>query len=153
MSDDIRDVRLTDFGFAFDVTKGEFDGEFRGSALYAAPEMLGRISCTEKGDIWSLGVTLFLMLTKTFPFPFTECDDPVDFIRRTLEDGLSHAKLNEVSANCADLLVWMLSLDPNDRPSADEARRHAWFAEFDHSVFERELPEGEASAATEGVGV
>jgi serine/threonine protein kinase len=91
------------------------------------------------------------MLTKTVPFDIIGLADPVGFIRDTLEAGLSHAKLNEVSANCADLLMWMLSFDAKDRPSADEARRHAWFAEFDTSVFEWELTEGEASAAIEGV--
>ena len=41
--------------------------EKTGSNFYMAPEIFAE-SYTEKCDIWSLGVVLFSMFTKRFPF-------------------------------------------------------------------------------------
>ncbi len=45
-----------------------------GSIFYMAPEVL-KASYTEKCDVWSLGVILFAMFTKRFPFDDEDPDN------------------------------------------------------------------------------
>lgn len=60
-------VKLTDFGFA--VPKDKFDGEFLGTSLYMAPEIilsqLEKVS--EHTDLYSFGVLMYYCLTGRCP--------------------------------------------------------------------------------------
>ena len=59
-------VKLADFGLSLQGGKSEC--RLVGSPIYMAPEALERFEYTTKGDIYALGVTLFKMLTNSFPF-------------------------------------------------------------------------------------
>lgn len=62
-------VRLTDFGFAVPVDG--WKGEYNGTALFMAPEVIReeREKIDERADLYSLGVTMYLSLTHRDPFP------------------------------------------------------------------------------------
>lgn len=83
---------------------------------FSAPE-LEADRRTDKADMWSIGVTAFVLLTLKFPFgPNQERDfewspdDPV------------------LSSDCRDLIGKLLKRDPVNRPSAQEAMFHPWLA-------------------------
>ena len=61
------EVKLIDFGCADFYQPGEIMTKTCGSLFYIAPEVWCN-HYTEKCDIWSLGVVLFALLTKRFPF-------------------------------------------------------------------------------------
>ena len=62
------EIKLGDFGFARVLAPDEKLNEFYGTMAYMAPEVLLKDEYNEKADIWSLGVTIFEMLTGKHPF-------------------------------------------------------------------------------------
>lgn len=65
---------LADFGIAQIVSKGGDADEFSGMAspAYAAPEQITGGIVSSQGDIYSLGIILYELLTGTHPFPELE---------------------------------------------------------------------------------
>lgn len=67
--DDMETPKIVDFGFAKRGAHKNFDNGC-GTPKYMAPELLG--TSNEKkawqADIWALGVILFYLLTKQYPF-------------------------------------------------------------------------------------
>jgi serine/threonine protein kinase len=119
-------VVLSDFGFARHFPTGVCDNEFPGSVYYAAPELLLGLPYNEKVDIWALGITAFACLTGTLPFDFNDEATAREQIINGLPTLFTDDCL-EMSDKCRDLLDWMLTPDPEKRPSAKEALQHAWF--------------------------
>lgn len=65
-------VKLTDFGLAFSMDPGAEiftqSGELIGSIPYMPPELLRGLTPDPRSDLYSLGVTLFEMITGRLPF-------------------------------------------------------------------------------------
>ena len=64
-------IKIIDFSVASYLKKGEVSRLFVGHPLYMSPIMLGidkDKDYDEKEDIWSLGVTCYILLTGNFPF-------------------------------------------------------------------------------------
>ena len=61
-------VKLIDFGFIQDISKGQKISGKIGSIMYMAPEILKSQPYDEKIDIWSAGVIFFNMITGCEPF-------------------------------------------------------------------------------------
>ena len=62
--------KLSDFGFA--IVENDFESIIKkfhvGTPVYMAPETVQLNQYSEKSDVWSLGVVLYLMLFKELPF-------------------------------------------------------------------------------------
>ena len=63
-------IKLTDFSFATKFMPGKLMSKQVGTPLYLAPQVL-RGSYTEKCDIWSAGVLVYIMLSGKPPFDGT----------------------------------------------------------------------------------
>ena len=103
--------------------------EIIGTPYYVAPEILkGRY--TEKCDIWSVGVIMFLLLSGTLPFggnsTKTICKAVVRGDFQFMPD-----KWWKVSQSAKDLISSMLTKDPNKRISVSKALEHEWFKKYD----------------------
>ncbi|XP_042126013.2 putative sperm motility kinase W [Peromyscus maniculatus bairdii] len=62
-------VKLCDFGMARQLAEGQMLEEFRGTLFYLAPEILARKPYDGlAGDMWSLGVLLYVLVTGQFPY-------------------------------------------------------------------------------------
>ncbi|MFC1500657.1 protein kinase [Candidatus Zixiibacteriota bacterium] len=63
-------VKVTDFGLAKAIgqTTLSLTGETKGTAPYMAPEIYRGESITETGDVWSIGVLTYQVLTGKLPF-------------------------------------------------------------------------------------
>lgn len=108
-------VKIGDFGLATwkDISFSNSEGEV-GTSFYLAPE--GNSNPTEKVDIYALGIILMEMT-----FPFTTGMERVIVlknIRKMEVEFPSNYPLKLVSQK--KIISWLLSHDPNQRPSALE---------------------------------
>lgn len=63
--------KLSDFGVSETITKGSEESvkrDFKGTANYLPPETINNSEYTRFSDIWSLGCTIFEMLTGSPPW-------------------------------------------------------------------------------------
>ncbi len=113
-------VKLTDFGLARHVDQAESMALTRTGAMLGTPYYISPEQCADKGgvtpatDIYSLGATLFELLTGRPPFL---TDDPVKLIgMHCFEPAPDLRKLNpEISDATAALVARMLQKDPAAR--------------------------------------
>ena len=147
-------LQLADFGFA--VEEAEKPTKAMYTPFYAAPELLANdprfnaVACTESAtatntsqsvissydsriDLWSLGVTLYIMLSSTAPFypeshtrtgitpSMYECIRNGDF-------SFYHECWEEVSQEAKDLITGLLQADPNRRLSLQQVLDHPWLS-------------------------
>lgn len=121
-------VRLGDFGIVFynPPSEGKVSTTHPcGSPEYVAPEVLsGRSYVPSVADMWSTGVTMYALLTKTLPFTGETIDDiyykvmdmhPKRFFRKEKFKGVSRGTIR--------LMRRLMSLNVDDRPTAGEGVR------------------------------
>ncbi|KOM30734.1 hypothetical protein LR48_Vigan01g028900 [Vigna angularis] len=100
-----------------------------GTPAYIAPEVLSRKEYDGKvADVWSCGVTLYVMLVGAYPFEDPE--DPRNF-RKTLQRILSvHYSIPDyvrISKECRHLLSRIFVANPEKRITIPEIKMHPWF--------------------------
>jgi len=118
-------LKLMEFESAMDITTKSTYNFRTGRTYFMSPEMVqnkprsGYIC--KKGDVWSLGVCVFLMLNGVLPFSGLEESDVFDKI----QNGKLKFKPG-ISDDGKDLIRKLLHRDPNERLSVDEALEHPW---------------------------
>ncbi|XP_054788785.1 serine/threonine-protein kinase SAPK2 isoform X2 [Prosopis cineraria] len=100
-----------------------------GTPAYIAPEVLSKKEYDGKiADVWSCGVTLYVMLVGAYPFEDPE--DPRNFrktIGRILSVQYSIPDHVRVSMECKHLLSRIFVATPEKRISIIEIKNHPWF--------------------------
>lgn len=123
-------IKIIDFGTAqrFDPTSGKKMEERYGTPYYIAPDVLNK-SYTEKCDIWSLGVILYILLVGYPPFNGSDDKKIIDAVKKG-KYTLDEPEWDDVSEEAVDLVKRCLTYDVDKRISASEALDHPWFAKF-----------------------
>ncbi|KAM3294014.1 hypothetical protein ACQJBY_037108 [Aegilops geniculata] len=100
-----------------------------GTPAYIAPEVLLKKEYDGKiADVWSCGVTLYVMLVGAYPFE--DPDEPKNFrktIQRILSVQYSIPDYVHISAECRDLIAKIFVGNPASRITIPEIRNHPWF--------------------------
>lgn len=95
---------------------------------YVAPEVLKKSQdpYTEKVDIWSCGVILFLMLCGQPPFHSDDDKELLKLVKKGKWEFKPQKAWKSVSDEAKQLISFLLRLKVEERYSASEARNHVW---------------------------
>ncbi|KAH0989199.1 hypothetical protein GBA52_000682 [Prunus armeniaca] len=100
-----------------------------GTPAYIAPEVLSKSKYDGQiADVWSCGVTLYVMIVGAYPFE--DPQDPRNFrktIGRILSVQYSIPDNVRVSIECRHLLSHIFVADPKKRITIPEIKSHPWF--------------------------
>ena len=130
-------IKFIDFGGACTWTaEGGLEG-LVGTPQYVAPEVVtgfGDNNATGetygKGcDLWSMGVLLYVMLSKTMPFRAKEVDQLLKLVVRGVFKFRPEEKWKGVSDEAKDLITKLLNKEPSKRLSIAQAKAHPWCAD------------------------
>ena len=119
-------IKIIDFGTAKIFSKEKKETLLIGSAYYIAPEVLDR-NYTEKCDLWSCGVIMYILLTGRPPFGGNTDMEIMQKIKSCKYD-LTKYPWGIVSKEAKDLIKDLLQLNPGQRLSAEKALKHPWFS-------------------------
>ena len=117
------DFKLADFGLS---TKFENENRLNvrcGSPGYVAPEILKDQPYGPKSDIFSLGVTLYIMLSGRAPFKG-------DTVKNLLISNINCKVVfpmkyfSGTSQYAFNFITWLMNPKPAQRPTAKEALKH-----------------------------
>jgi serine/threonine-protein kinase len=127
-------LKLLDFGLAksVDADDGRITatGAILGSPAYMSPEHLSGRALDARSDVWSLGVTLYELLTRAIPFPGNTTPEICASVLSAQPVPIG-AHRHDVPAGLVSVIDACLEKDPAKRPRdvAELARRLAPFCE------------------------
>jgi len=128
LKDDGERVLITDFGISATTTKGFFQvdpARPAGTPYFLAPEQVRARGGAEARfgpgvDIWALGITLYFLLARGYPFDFKDGDPSIIL---EAEPRPIHETVPYVDDELWAVLARMLARDPGERyQSMDEVR-------------------------------
>ncbi|CAI0554159.1 unnamed protein product [Linum tenue] len=122
-------LKICDFGYSKSSVLHSQPKSTVGTPAYIAPEVLLRQEYDGKiADVWSCGVTLYVMLFGGYPFEDPE--EPKDFrktIQRILNVQYNIPDTVQISQECRDLIAKIFVFDPTARISIPDIKTHEWF--------------------------
>lgn len=127
-------LKLIDFGLSHTAKNGIHRMKsVVGTPYYIAPEVLKSDSnsangptYTEKCDIWSLGVLLYMLLSGSPPFAGNSDNDIMHAVLRG-QVNLTERVWNNVSSEAKELVRMCLEVNPTKRATASEVLKSPWF--------------------------
>ncbi|KAH9299458.1 hypothetical protein KI387_031140 [Taxus chinensis] len=121
-------LKICDFGYSKSSLLHSQPKSTVGTPAYIAPEVLSkRVYDGKIADVWSCGVTLYVMLVGAYPFEDPE--DPRNFrktIGRILSVQYSIPDYVYVTAECRHLLSRIFVANPAKRITIPEIWNHPW---------------------------
>ena len=118
-------IKIIDFGTAKIFEKGKIERKVIGSCYYIAPEVLLK-NYNEKCDLWSCGVIMYILLSARPPFGGKNDSEIIQKIRVGSYE-LTQDPWNKISKDAKNLISLLLTKDPSQRISAEDALNHVWF--------------------------
>ena len=133
------DLKVIDFGISkmFDTQSKFFKcGKvINNQPFYSAPETFDGVF-TDKSDIWSCGIIMYLMLCGYLPFKKRSASSLVEEITHSRIEFPTKEWAN-VSNEARALVIRLLEKDPANRPSAQIVLKNVWFNKIMNSKAQR----------------
>ena len=123
-SEENNPLKIADFGLSQSINLKKMLTSKVGTSYYVPPEILAG-NYTEKCDIWSAGIILYILLSGEPPF--NGPNDETIFARiKTYKYEFPEQKWSKISVEAKDLLSKML-IQEDKRLSASQVLQHPWF--------------------------
>jgi serine/threonine protein kinase len=130
----VQDDNTWDDGIATrnEVTEEKNDRVYSiGTTAYWPPERFSRQETIPKkaGDMWALGVILFIMLTGVHPFDLTGMASDTEIAEHIKNDPsppITQRLTGHLSLAAINLIEQLLRKDPDERITADQMLQHPW---------------------------
>jgi serine/threonine-protein kinase SRK2 len=122
-------LKICDFGYSKSSVLHSQPKSTVGTPAYIAPEVLLKKEYDGKiADVWSCGVTLYVMLVGGYPFEDPE--DPRNF-KKTIQKilGVQYVIPDyvHISPDCRHLISRIFDANPETRITMPEIKSHPWF--------------------------
>lgn len=101
--DDDSDLKIVDFGLSKIIGPNESSLDPFGTLSYVAPEVLLQKPYGKEVDLWSLGVIMYLLLSRVLPF---DDEEDKEIARQTIQDApdFSFEPWDKVSSEAKDIV-------------------------------------------------
>ena len=119
-------IKLGDFGFAKELTKGEKTYSLCGTPHCMAPEVVSRSGHGFASDWWSLGILVHEMITGECPF---DDESPYEMYAKIVLQAYVPPK--GIDCDTASLIVNLLRKDPGERIGDEKVAEHPFFKDVD----------------------
>lgn len=131
-------VKLADFTLCQEFGDDGIMHSRLGTPLTMAPEIfMGRSEYTDKSDIWSVGVIMYILLSNRWPYP-SSVKSPRD-IFSWFKSKTCFAPITCISTECSDLITRLLTIDPEKRISWYEITKSPWLSLKEQAHDDEEL--------------
>ncbi|XP_073795297.1 uncharacterized protein isoform X2 [Danio rerio] len=129
--DEHNNIKIVDFGLSNTLKGDSLSVDLLntqcGSPAYAAPELLAHKKYGPKVDVWSVGVSMFAMLTGTLPFtvePFN-----IKQLHQKMVNGEISPIPSDISKAAVEFVLSLLEPEPAKRPTVKAAMEDKWLNE------------------------
>ena len=122
--DDKPQIKLIDFGTCNYLEPGKFLHQTMGTPYFVAPEVLDE-KYNHQCDVWSMGVTMYILLAGFPPFMGSNQSEVFNEIK-SAELSFEYKEFNLISEEAKDLIRKMLDRDLNKRITAGDCLKHTW---------------------------
>ena len=122
--DEKLELKIADFGLSKKLSEGQKLKEQLGTQVYMAPEMweLSEGGYSFEVDIWSLGITMYQLLTGELPFKVKNNNG-----RNIIKGEFGFPENPLVSKEAKNLIKQLLVIEPKKRPSLNQIVYHDFF--------------------------
>jgi len=117
-------VKIADFGFAKRIGDGILYTPC-GSPVYTAPEIIREEPYNKSADMWSVGILLYILLCGFPPFYHRDPNKLFDVIEKGVFD-FPNPQWANISSSAKELVSLLLTLEPSERLTAQQALVHPW---------------------------
>ena len=118
--------KLSDFGFS-KIMEEDITQTKLGTPATMAPEILMNKKYNTKADLWSLGIIIYQLLFKKFPFKARNERELLSIIMKSNSINIPHDSDHQISDCLIDLINNLLKKDQNDRIDFDSYFSHKFF--------------------------
>jgi serine/threonine protein kinase len=107
-----------------------------GTPEYSAPELFEGVPYLgTKTDVWAIGVCLYILFTGKYPFVSDDRSVMRDLVINSTPFPDDEQYYDYISEKCRQLIKWMLTKDPNQRPSIPAIQAHPCYtAKYDKPI-------------------
>jgi len=126
---DEADIRLLDFGLSKIIGPTQNCNEPYGTLSYVAPEVLLEQPYTKAVDLWSIGITTYLLMAGSLPFDDEHSEREI--ARQTIHDSVPWGSIwKKLSPEAKSFVDNLLQKDPAKRMDIKQVLEHPWIQKY-----------------------